>query len=82
MEFDPRRVGRDVVESVATEAAAEIDNVTLRAELARQLAVVTESRTRLATAHQDERRRLERDLHDGAQQRLLAVLAALRQTSP
>lgn len=78
MEFDPRRVERGLVMSVATEAAAEIDNVALRAELARQLAAVTESRARLATAHQDERRRLERDLHDGAQQRLLAIALQLQ----
>jgi signal transduction histidine kinase len=78
VEFDPRRVDRDVVLSVAVEAAAEIDNVALRAELARQLAMVTESRARLATAHQDERRRLERDLHDGAQQRILAIALQLQ----
>jgi signal transduction histidine kinase len=78
VEFDPRRVDRDVAVAVAVEAAAEIDNVGLRAELARQLAVVTESRARLATAHQDERRRLERDLHDGAQQRILAIALQLQ----
>jgi signal transduction histidine kinase len=78
VEFDPRRVDRDTAESVAAEVAAEIDNVALRAELARQLAVVTESRARLATAHQDERHRLERDLHDGAQQRILAIALQLQ----
>ena len=78
VEFDPRRVDREVAVSVATEAATEIDNVALRAELARQLAVVTESRARLASAHQDERRRLERDLHDGAQQRILAIALQLQ----
>jgi signal transduction histidine kinase len=78
LEFDPRRVDRDIVVAVAAEAAAEIDNVALRAELARQLAVVTRSRARLATAHQDERRRLERDLHDGAQQRILAIALQLQ----
>lgn len=78
VEFDPDRVDRDVATVVAKEAAAEIDNVALRAELARQVEVVTESRARLATAHLDERRRLERDLHDGAQQRILAIALQLQ----
>ena len=69
---------REVVEAVAAAAAPEIDNVALRAELARQVEVVTESRARLATAHLDERRRIERDLHDGAQQRLLAIAMQLQ----
>jgi signal transduction histidine kinase len=78
LEYDPAHVDRDVVTAVASEAAAEIDNVALRADLARQVDVVTESRARLATAHLDERRRLERDLHDGAQQRLLAIALQLQ----
>ena len=68
------------VAAVVREAAAEIDNVALRAELARQVEVVTESRRRLAGAHLEERRRIERDLHDGAQQRLLALAMRLRAT--
>jgi signal transduction histidine kinase len=67
-----------VVAAVAASAAAEIDNLGLRAELARQVEEVTESRARLATAHLDERRRMERDLHDGAQQRLLALALQLQ----
>lgn len=78
LEFDPDQIERDVVEAVGTEAAAELDNVALRAELARQLERVRESRTRLATAHLAERRRIERDLHDGAQQRLLAIALRLQ----
>ena len=78
VEYDPERSDREVVEAVAAAAAPEIDNVALRAELARQVEVVTESRARLATAHLDERRRIERDLHDGAQQRLLAIALQLQ----
>ncbi len=78
LEFDGSRVGREVVEAVARAAGPEIDNVALRAEVARQLEQVRRSRTRLATAHLDERRRLERDLHDGAQQRLLALALQLQ----
>jgi len=78
LEFDPAQSDRAVVEAVAVEAAAEMDNVALRAELARQLELIRESRSRLATAHLEERRRIERDLHDGAQQRLLAIALRLQ----
>jgi signal transduction histidine kinase len=78
IDFDAENGDRDTVEAVAHEAAAEIDNVALRAELARQVELISESRSRLATAHLDERRRIERDLHDGAQQRLLAIALQLQ----
>ena len=78
IEFDPTRSDRSVVEAVVQEAAAEIDNLGLRAELARQVEQITESRARLAGAHLEERRRMERDLHDGAQQRILAIALQLR----
>ena len=78
LRFDPSRTDPGVVEAVASSAAAEIDNLGLRAELARQVEQVTESRARLAAAHLDERRRMERDLHDGAQQRLLALALQLQ----
>ncbi|MGW7076480.1 sensor domain-containing protein [Streptomyces sp. NPDC054866] len=47
------------------------------AELATQLAEVTRSRARLVDAFEAERRRIERDLHDGAQQRLVALTMTL-----
>jgi signal transduction histidine kinase len=78
IEFDPQRTENSVVEAVGHEAAAEIDNLGLRAELARQVEEVTESRARLAGAHLEERQRIERDLHDGAQQRILAIALQLR----
>lgn len=46
-----------------------------RAREAERIAVVEASRRRIAAAAVDERRRIERDLHDGAQQHLLALLA-------
>ena len=49
VEYDSERNDAEVVEAVAAAAAPEIDNVALRAELARQIEVVTESRARLAT---------------------------------
>jgi signal transduction histidine kinase len=78
LEYDPTSVERSLAEAVAAEASIAVDNVSLRAELARQLEVVSQSRSRLETAHLEERRRIERDLHDGAQQRLLASALRLR----
>ncbi|MEV5573562.1 sensor domain-containing protein [Spirillospora sp. NPDC052269] len=46
-------------------------------EAERLLAEVTGSRARLVNAFEAERRRIERDLHDGAQQRLVAVATSL-----
>ncbi|AYA18509.1 sensor histidine kinase [Streptomyces alfalfae] len=46
-------------------------------ELAASLAEVTRSRARLVDAFEAERRRIERDLHDGAQQRLVALTMGL-----
>ena len=50
----------------------------LRLQLRRALAEVRDSRARLAAAGAEERRRLERDLHDGAQQQLVALGMRLR----
>jgi signal transduction histidine kinase len=43
-----------------------------------QLAKVKESRARIVTAGDEQRRRIERDLHDGAQQRLVALALELK----
>jgi signal transduction histidine kinase len=59
-------------------ASAELDNARLRAELGVQLSEVRASRTRIIAAADAERRRIERNLHDGAQQRLVAVALDLR----
>ena len=50
----------------------------LRGQLQDQLSAVADSRARLVAAADDERRRIERDLHDGAQQRLVSVALKLR----
>jgi signal transduction histidine kinase len=63
---------------VAVEARLPIEVSRLRVELRRALDVAQASRSRLVEAVADERRRLERDLHDGAQQRILAVGMRLR----
>ena len=72
------RVDRRTLEAIMDEASAELDNVRLRAELAEQLEEVRQSRMRILAAQAAERRRIERNLHDGAQQRLLAVAMELR----
>lgn len=55
-----------------------VENERLEAEVRAQLDAVRASRARLVGAAEDERRRLQRDLHDGAQQRLVAVTLALQ----
>ncbi|WP_432889824.1 sensor histidine kinase [Kribbella sp. CA-245084] len=55
-----------------------LENERLQAEALAQLAEVRSSGVRVVAAGDEERRRLERDLHDGAQQRLVGLSLALR----
>ena len=55
-----------------------IEMARLRVELRRRLDEVEASRARIVAAGTEERRRIERDLHDGAQQRLVSIGLALR----
>ena len=74
--------GDDVlVKDCAQMALAQLDNFRLRAELRTRLVEAEDSRARLAIAASAERHRIERNLHDGAQQRLVAVMVALRTAS-
>jgi len=66
-----------LVADVAAAARLALENARLQAEVQAQLAAVKESRARIVAAADTERRRIERDLHDGAQQRLLAVALEL-----
>lgn len=68
----------DVLESVVNAAGLAIEIARLGTEVRRRLAEVEESRARIVTAGYEERRRLERDLHDGAQQRLVSIGLAIR----
>ncbi len=84
--------GRDVGLVVAGPGAAPVppdvvaamtllaDSVRLRGELAGALAEVEASRARLLKAGYAERRKLEMNLHDGAQQRLVSLGMRLRTT--
>jgi signal transduction histidine kinase len=65
------------VEAVAGAARLTLENERLHAELRAQLDAVRASRARLVDTADHARRRLERDLHDGAQQRLLAASTAM-----
>ena len=84
IEVGPRRRGeygdaeQGLLRTVAGQAAASVANVRLTAQLAEQLEELTASRERLVAAQDDERRRLERDLHDGIQQDVVAQIAGLR----
>ena len=68
----------DLLESVVAAAGLAIEIARLRVEVRRQLAEVEASRARIVTVGYEERRRLERDLHDGAQQRLVSIGLSLR----
>ncbi|HEX6954172.1 MAG TPA: ATP-binding protein [Agromyces sp.] len=84
IEVGPRRRGeygeaeRTLLRTFAGQAAASVANVRLTAQLAAQLDELRASRERLVAAQDDERRRLERDLHDGIQQDVVAQIAGLR----
>jgi signal transduction histidine kinase len=69
---------RDLLNGVLAAAALSIEMARLRVEVRLQLAEVQASRARIIEAGYEERRRIERDLHDGAQQRLVSLGVQLR----
>jgi signal transduction histidine kinase len=76
---DPVLLERPALLAAAGAAARlALENERLQAELRAQLVELRTSQARIVSAGDEERRRLERDLHDGAQQRLLALGLALR----
>jgi Histidine kinase/Histidine kinase-, DNA gyrase B-, and HSP90-like ATPase len=68
----------DLVQAVGAAAALTLENERLDAELRAHVAELRASRARIVEAGYAERRRLERDLHDGAQQRLMGLTMNLR----
>ena len=73
LDDDPELVG-----AVAAAAAITLDDARLQAESQDRLAELRASRERIVAAGDAERRRLERNLHDGAQARLVSVALQLR----
>lgn len=69
---------RELLTTLAGQAAAAIANVRLSAELAERLAELDRSRARIVTAADAERRRIERDIHDGVQQQVVALMMKVR----
>jgi signal transduction histidine kinase len=75
---------RALLESLARQAGLAINNAGLASELAARLEEIrlqaeqlAASRTRIVQAQDAERRRIERNIHDGAQQALVALIAKL-----
>jgi signal transduction histidine kinase len=68
----------ELVEAVTAAAAIALENEHLHAESQARLIELKASRERIVAAGDAERRRLERNLHDGAQQRLVGIALQLR----
>lgn len=66
-----------LIQAAAAAASLAIDNERLHAEVQAQLQEMRASRARIVQASDIERRRIERDLHDGSQQRLVALSIVL-----
>lgn len=67
-----------LVTSVTAAARLAVENERLQEDVLAQLAEVHASRSRLVEAADTERRRIERNLHDGAQQRLVSLSLSLK----
>ena len=67
----------ELVRAVAAAAGLALENERLHAQARAHLAETRASRTRIVDAADAERRRVERNLHDGAQQRMLNLMLAL-----
>jgi signal transduction histidine kinase len=83
IECGPKTEGRynsadqELLNTLGRQAALAIRNSQLAGELSQSVDELAASRARLVQAEELERRRLERDLHDGVQQELVGVLARL-----
>jgi signal transduction histidine kinase len=67
----------DLLEVVSAAANVALERERLQAELSARISELQASRERIVSAGDAERRRLERNLHDGAQQRLVAIALQL-----
>ena len=68
----------ELVRAAASGAVLALDNERLKADLRARIEELRTSRTRIIEAALEARRRIERDLHDGAQQQLVALSLDLR----
>jgi signal transduction histidine kinase len=69
---------RELVRAVTAAATLSLENERLAAQLRAKVEQLSASRTRIVESGDAARRRLERDLHDGAQQRLVSLALSLR----
>ena len=67
-----------LLDGVSSALRLSVDNGRLRSEIERTLEHVRQSRSRIVEAGDEARRRIERDLHDGAQQQLVSLGMRLR----
>ncbi|WP_022889807.1 sensor histidine kinase [Agromyces italicus] len=67
-----------LLDGVSSALRLSVDNGRLRSEIERTLEQVRQSRARIVEAGDEARRRIERDLHDGAQQHLVSLGMRLR----
>jgi signal transduction histidine kinase len=68
----------ELLATLAGQAATAIANVQLTAALGERVAELARSRARIVAAEDSERRRIERNIHDGAQQQVVALIMKLR----
>ena len=68
----------ELVDAACAAVGLALENERLTAELRAKVRQLAESRAKVLRAAEDERRRLERDLHDGVQQQLITQLLGLR----
>jgi signal transduction histidine kinase len=89
VDYDGRRVAAivhdasleaspELVQAAAAAASLALDNERLKADLRARVEELRASRVRIVEASNSARRKLERDLHDGAQQQLVAMAVELR----
>jgi signal transduction histidine kinase len=74
--YDP--ADRELLTTLGRQAATAIANVLLTAQLAERLDELDRSRGRIVAAQDAERRRIERNIHDGVQQEVVALITKLR----
>jgi signal transduction histidine kinase len=84
LECGPKRQGElstddeELIIAVARQAALAMSNARLSSELEIRLEELDASRSRMVHAQREERRRIERNIHDGVQQEIIASIAKIR----